>query len=150
MNLTDIEDIQRLIFLYGHIIDDKQWDRLDEIFAVDGSFEVEGTEISVSGLGAIEKYIRGNTNPLAHFSTNVLIDLEDGADVATASVKFLDRVRTEPHPWARTATSSFEPIKVGVSGVASSKLPTSIGDLLRSTCRSSLARRGACVVTAQG
>jgi 3-phenylpropionate/cinnamic acid dioxygenase small subunit len=85
--MTDIEQIQRLIFLYGHVIDDKEWDRLDEIFAEDGSFEIEGTQHSVSGFEALDKFMRGITHPLAHFSTNVMIDHEDGADVATARVK---------------------------------------------------------------
>ncbi|MGW6335969.1 nuclear transport factor 2 family protein [Nocardia rhamnosiphila] len=85
--MADIEDIQRLISLYGHVIDDKQWDRLDEIFAEDGSFEIEGTEISVTGFAAIDEFMRSIAHPLAHYSTNVLIELEDGADVATARVK---------------------------------------------------------------
>jgi hypothetical protein len=85
--LTDKEQIQRLIFLYGHVIDDKEWDRLDEIFSEDGSFEIEGTQHSVRGFDAIDKFMRGITHPLAHYSTNVIIDHEDGADVATARVK---------------------------------------------------------------
>jgi 3-phenylpropionate/cinnamic acid dioxygenase small subunit len=85
--MTDIDDIQRLIYLHGHVIDDKQWDRLDEVFADDASFEIEGTEISMSGFAAIDEFMRRITHPLAHYSTNVLIDLEDGADVATARVK---------------------------------------------------------------
>ena len=85
--MTDLDDIQRLIYLYGHVIDDKQWDRLDEIFAEEGSFEIEGTDISVAGFDAIDKFMRGITHPLAHYSTNVMIDLEDGAHVATAKVK---------------------------------------------------------------
>lgn len=85
--MTDSEEIQRLIFLYGHVIDDRQWDRLDEIFTRDGCFEIEGTEISVSGFDAIDAFMRRITHPLAHYSTNVLIDVEDGADVATARVK---------------------------------------------------------------
>jgi SnoaL-like domain len=83
-----MEDIQRLISLHGHVIDDRQWDRLDEIFAEDASFEIEGTDISLSGIDAIDKFLRGIPHPLAHYSTNVLIDIEDGADVATAKVKF--------------------------------------------------------------
>lgn len=85
--MTDVEDIQRLIYLYGHVIDDKQWDRLDEIFADDGSFEIEGTDISVFGLDAIDNFMRSITHPLAHYSTNALIDVEDGAGLATAKVK---------------------------------------------------------------
>ncbi|MGW6032714.1 nuclear transport factor 2 family protein [Gordonia terrae] len=85
--MTDREQIERLIFLYGHVIDDKEWDRLDEIFAEDGSFEIEGTQYSVNGLDAIDKFMRGITHPLAHYSTNVMIDHEVDADVATARVK---------------------------------------------------------------
>jgi len=87
MILSDLDDIERLIFLYGHVIDDKEFDRLGEIFAEDGSFAIEGTDIALSGLAAIEAFMRSITHPLAHYSTNVLIDLEPRADVATAKVK---------------------------------------------------------------
>lgn len=85
--MTDREDIQRLIYLYGHVIDDMQWNRLDEIFAEDGCFEIEGTDISVSGFDAIDKFMRSITHPLAHYTTNVLVDVEEGTDVATARAK---------------------------------------------------------------
>lgn len=85
--MSEIEDIERLIFLYGHVLDDKEWDRLGEIFAEDGSFAIEGTGISLSGLAAIDAFMRSITQPLAHYSTNVLIDVEPGADLATAKVK---------------------------------------------------------------
>lgn len=84
---SDLEAIQHLIVLYGHVIDDAEWDRLNEIFAPDASFQIEGTDIAVSGLDRIDEFMRSITHPLAHFSTNVMVDLDEGADVATARVK---------------------------------------------------------------
>jgi hypothetical protein len=85
--MTDKEAIERLIFLYGYIIDEQQWDRLDELFADTGSFEIENSDISVDGLAEIVKFMSSIKHPLAHYSTNVLIDVEEGADVATAKTK---------------------------------------------------------------
>jgi 3-phenylpropionate/cinnamic acid dioxygenase small subunit len=86
-SMTDKEAIEHLIFRYGHVIDDQQWDRLGEIFADTGSFEIENTEISVEGLARIVEFMSSIKHPLAHYSTNVLIEIEEGADVANAKVK---------------------------------------------------------------
>ena len=85
--MSDSEEIKRLIYLYGHVIDDKEWDRLTEIFTEDGEFEIEGTDHHVSGLAAIDRFMRGIVHPLAHYSTNVLVEHEQGSDTATARVK---------------------------------------------------------------
>ncbi|WP_404434296.1 nuclear transport factor 2 family protein [Microbacterium lacus] len=87
IRLSDSEQITRLIYLYGHVIDDKEWDRLDEIFTDDGEFEIEGTDHHVSGLAAIDRFMRGIVHPLAHFSTNVIVDHDEGSDTARARVK---------------------------------------------------------------
>ena len=88
MSITsDTEAIERVIFLYGYIIDDKAWHRLDEIFAPNFSFTIEGTGIAYSGFDEVKRFMSSIRHPLAHYSTNVLIDVEEGADVATARVK---------------------------------------------------------------
>jgi hypothetical protein len=84
---SDTEAIQRVIHLYGYIIDDKEWSRLGEIFAPNFSFTIAGTDIAHSGLDDVTQFMSSITHPLAHYSTNVVIDVEEGADVATARVK---------------------------------------------------------------
>jgi hypothetical protein len=85
--MADQDEIERLIKLYGYVIDDREWDRLGEIFAEDGSFVVAGTDIAVEGFAAIDAFMRSYPHPLAHYSTNILIDVREGADTAHAEVK---------------------------------------------------------------
>jgi ketosteroid isomerase-like protein len=85
--VADRDEIERLIKLYGYVIDDREWDRLGEIFTEDASFVVAGTDIVVEGLAAIDAFMRSFPHPLAHYSTNILIDVGDEADIARAQVK---------------------------------------------------------------
>jgi hypothetical protein len=85
--VSDAVEIERIIHQYGYVVDDRDWDRLGEIFSPDGSFEVEGTDRAHHGLPAIDAFMRSFPHPLAHYSTNVLVDVVEGADTATARVK---------------------------------------------------------------
>jgi hypothetical protein len=86
--MSDIEEIDRLIKRYGFIIDDKDWDRLSEVFAPNGSFVVEGTDIVHEGFEAVDGFMRTfSAHPIMHYSTNILIDVDEGASRATARVK---------------------------------------------------------------
>jgi len=86
--MSDIDEIDRVIKNYGYVIDDKDWDRLPEVFAPNGSFVVEGTDIAYEGLDAVDAFMRSfQAHPLMHYSTNIIIDVEEGASRATARVK---------------------------------------------------------------
>lgn len=85
--MADLDEIERVIKLYGYVIDDREWDRLGEVFAEDASFVVEGTGIDFEGFAAIDAFMRSYPHPLAHYSTNILIDVGEGADTARAEVK---------------------------------------------------------------
>jgi ketosteroid isomerase-like protein len=111
--MADRDEIERLIKLYGYVVDDREWDRLGEIFAEDASFVVAGTDIAVDGFAAIDTFMRTYPHPLAHYSTNILIDVEEGADTARAAVKiwapradgtaligkYLDEIVRTPKGW---------------------------------------------------
>lgn len=84
---SDTTAIERIVFLYGHLIDEKEWDRLDEIFAPNFSFRIDGTDIAYEGFEEVKQFMTSIRHPIAHYSTNVLVDVEEGADVATAHVK---------------------------------------------------------------
>jgi ketosteroid isomerase-like protein len=85
--MADRDEIEHLIKLYGYVIDDREWDRLGEIFTDDASFVVAGTDIAVEGFAAIDAFMRSFPHPLAHYSTNILIDVGEEADTARAQVK---------------------------------------------------------------
>ena len=86
MDNHDRDQIDRIVNLYGHLIDDREWDRLGEVFAGNGSFIIGELGVSCHGLADIIAHMRSATHPLAHFHTNTVIDVHDGADRATARV----------------------------------------------------------------
>jgi hypothetical protein len=85
--VTDQEEIKRLIVSFSYIIDEKQWDRIDELFTETGSFEVAGSEISMQGAAEIKQAMQSVPQPLSHYISNILIDVVEGADTAKAQVK---------------------------------------------------------------
>lgn len=85
--MDDHRAIERLINLYGHVLDEKEWDRLGELFAPDGSFLIESRSVARRGLPEVEAHMRSTSHPIAHYATNIVIDVEEGADRATALVK---------------------------------------------------------------
>lgn len=112
--MSDHEEIERTIHNYGYVIDGKEWHRLDELFVEDGAFVVEGTPIDVRGLPAIEKFMRSfPVQPLAHFTTNIVIDIDDDGQHArarstvfgpladgTATIgRYADRLVRTAHGW---------------------------------------------------
>jgi hypothetical protein len=62
-------------------------DRLDELFADTGPFEIENSEISADRLAQIVEFMISVKQPLARYVTTVLIDVEEGADVLAAKTK---------------------------------------------------------------
>jgi SnoaL-like domain len=74
----DVHDyiaIQQLVALYGHVIDDRQWSRIDELFTEDAVFDT-----TASGYGRregreaiLQHWKETARHPLAHHVTNVVI-----------------------------------------------------------------------------
>ena len=82
LTVEDRLDIARLVELYGHVIDERQFSRVAEIFAEDAVCDVSkrGAGIHV-GPDAIRRMweLAGDRHPLAHHATNILVDeLADG------------------------------------------------------------------------
>ena len=74
MNPLSLEDrlaLHELAARYGDIIDDRDWQALDEIFTEDATFEVVGL-VRMDGLAGIKRYmLEEGRHPLAHLITNV-------------------------------------------------------------------------------
>jgi len=85
--MADRDDIERIINLYGHILDEREWDRLGDVFAPDGSFVIASMQVNCRGLAQVDAFMRSARHPLAHYSTNIVIDVVEGADRAAARVK---------------------------------------------------------------
>ena len=85
MTLTD-EDrllIHELLSLHGHLMDNGEFDRLDELFTMDVVYDVDAFGLGeLLGIEAISQaaVALGDRNPLGHHITNVVIT-EVAADV---------------------------------------------------------------------
>ncbi len=86
MNAANYAEIARLLALYCHIVDDKAWDRLGEIFADNGSMTVAGIHDTHCGPDELrELYAEKMKHPLAHHSTSVVVIEGDDARASVVS-----------------------------------------------------------------
>lgn len=79
LDVQDILAITNLINRYGHIIDERQWSRLGELFTDDVMFDMSDFNGEVlTGLETLrESWKATDGHPLAHHATNILIDVTD-------------------------------------------------------------------------
>jgi len=81
----DLVAIQQLMAHYGHLVDAKEWPRLAEVFADDGSFDVTAYQAGRhDGLPAVIRFFARATHPLAHHSTNLYVYEEAGETRASS------------------------------------------------------------------
>jgi 3-phenylpropionate/cinnamic acid dioxygenase small subunit len=90
VELADLIAIHQLYGLYGHAMDDRDWERFTELFTEDVVFDA--TALGVPLMVGIEAII-GSTRsspqtPLAHHVTNVLVESIEG-DTARVRAKAL-------------------------------------------------------------
>jgi len=81
MKTDDITEINQVMGLYAHVIDGKQWHRLDELYTDDGVFDLTGlvgSEMRFEGIDAIKGFLTSMPMPLAHIATNAYVFEEDG------------------------------------------------------------------------
>lgn len=75
--IADRIEVHELIALYGHIIDDRQFSRLGEIFTTDSIFdltEYDGTKYN--GLDEIMSLMTdSDEHPLAHHASNIVVSV---------------------------------------------------------------------------
>jgi hypothetical protein len=100
--MSDTEEISKVIALVGHIIDDEQWDRLEEVFAVDGTFEL-ATGAAYEGIDAIRGLFLEFAHPIAHYTTNVVVDVEPDGQRAVAKSKCVN-----PHRTGQLAIANYD------------------------------------------
>ena len=81
LSLEDTMAIHAMISLYGHLIDDRQFSRLDEIFTQDAVFDLTayGGE-KHQGLAAIQRLmLDSDEHPLAHHASNIVVTADETA-----------------------------------------------------------------------
>jgi ketosteroid isomerase-like protein len=114
INLTNDDHIaiNRLINLYGHVIDERQWSRMGELFTDDVVFDLADFNGQVlEGLETLRETFRAlDRHPLAHHATNILIEVVDGEITVLSkgigmyrdlvgSTVYRDRLRKTPQGW---------------------------------------------------
>ena len=113
LSLEDRLDIQQLLNLYGHLIDERQFSRLTEIFTDDAVFDLSGFDGSrFEGLPAIvQMMLDSEQHPLAHHASNIVLEadgefvraLSKGLGVGNGgrvgSVTYHDRLVRTAHGW---------------------------------------------------
>lgn len=88
LSLEDRLDIHDLIALYGHLIDGRQFARLDEIFTADAVFDLGGFDgTRFEGLAAIVQMMNDSEqHPLGHHATNVLVQAGEPVTVLSKGI----------------------------------------------------------------
>jgi ketosteroid isomerase-like protein len=80
--------IGETLSLHGHLFDEGQFDRLDELFTADVVYDL--TDVGMRPLHGIEEIRRaaldlGADNPIAHLVTNIVITSDEGGHVTARS-----------------------------------------------------------------
>ena len=84
LGIEDRMAIHELLALYGHLIDERRWDELDQVFTADAVYD--GTDFGMPVTRSLAELLAEWTSevgltrhPLAHHATNIVITArEDG------------------------------------------------------------------------
>jgi ketosteroid isomerase-like protein len=75
--------IRRVVELYGYLIDNRMFSRIDEVFTEDIVYDVSDFGHGVlHGIPAVVEFWRTTSHPLAHHATNVFIEERDDGTAA--------------------------------------------------------------------
>ena len=84
----DVMAIHRICALYSHVMDERDWAHLTDVYAPDGVLDLSPIGLGeIAGVQAIAAFL-GNDKPLSISSTNFVTDLEPGGDRATGRCKW--------------------------------------------------------------
>jgi hypothetical protein len=88
LDTADQLAIHRLIALYGHIVDERQFSRVGELFTDDVRYDMTdfGADVLVGASAVVDYWSLPTTrHPLVHLTTNVVIDVDPDGTVRVAS-----------------------------------------------------------------
>lgn len=88
LDVADQLAIHQLIARYGHIVDERQFSRVGEVFAPAIRYDMTdfGAGVLVGSQAVVDYWSLPTTkHPLVHLTTNVVIDVDDGGIVRVAS-----------------------------------------------------------------
>lgn len=89
MLLEDKLAIHDLISLYGHVIDERQWERVSELFTAEARYDVSdfgaGVHVGADAIRRLWQDTPDAVHPLTHHATNVLVKEESDGTVRVVS-----------------------------------------------------------------
>src|SRR5450755_4617898 len=75
MDPADVLAISDLLSRYGYIVDEADWERLDEAFAPDATFDISAIgKGAPTGIDALRRCFAELDHPLAHHTTNAVVE----------------------------------------------------------------------------
>ena len=109
----DIVEINQILSLWAHLVDNHAWDRFGEVFTEDAYFDSSVFGFApVTGIAAICDMASQDGHAKAHHTTNVYVQEGAGDEITTvskglgllsngavASVTYTDRLRRTPKGW---------------------------------------------------
>ena len=101
LHAADIIDIHQLLALYGHFLDDQEFERLREVFTPDAVVIFGGRDRPpIEGIDAIVDFFSNAAGSSAHHVSNIVV-LADGDTVRVRSKLFVPYTRPEHdvHRW---------------------------------------------------
>lgn len=76
---AEVMAIHQLLALYGHVVDRREWHRLEELFTPDLVFDATGCDAELhQGVEELRKNWRTARHPVAHHATNIVVLAVDG------------------------------------------------------------------------
>lgn len=84
LSAEDVLAIQAVIMKYGFLIDDREFDRMSEVFTEDAVVDYRpGGDGPYVGLAEIDQAMRNLQHPVQHMMVSHIIDSVDGDEVVT-------------------------------------------------------------------
>src|SRR4051794_36430686 len=95
----DLLMIHQLLAYYGHVVDDRDWNRFGELFTPDATLDYTraGADRVFHGVEEIRAFFRDANHPSAHHVLNIVVT-QSGGEVRVRSKFFVPYTREPPVP----------------------------------------------------
>lgn len=85
LSAEDRAEIHQVLAEYGHVVDDHDWDRADQVFTADVTFDRGEADLpDLHGIADIVATFKGR-NAYAHHTTNIVVTEDIGGSVRAHS-----------------------------------------------------------------
>jgi hypothetical protein len=89
VHTDDVVAIERIVNLYGILVDEERWDDLGLVFTDSAVLDVRAVDWVMHGVAEIAAGYASVRHPLGHHMTNTVLDDGPTADEATGTTKYI-------------------------------------------------------------